>query len=783
MNMSAWWLLVATLLVIGMRAVLVVRWMRSLVALRVTFPADLTTSQLAGWWSVVQSGLPVAGWWRVCPLVWEITGTSRGIEHVLVMPSRLRGFLLPALSSALPGVRVVEVPEYLTSTPMYLSAVSMRLSDRRRPLATGRADIASGAVLSALGPVTPGESVRVSWVLSGAPAPRPVVMPVRPSMAGLGWWQRRRVEYRYRRAQEFARARQVKQDSPLLMASLRVGVVTPRGRSRAVGLVGRVTAALGVMDAPGCRVTRQWLPSWWIRSLMRRHAVPLVTWPVVVNTAELAGLSAVPLGGVLVPGLPRTGARQLPPPDALSRHGAVIGVSNYPGMTSRTLALGTTDRVRHTYVVGPSGSGKSVLLTRLIVGDANAGHGVVALDMKGDLIPDVLARLSPEAAERVLVVDAAAWDSPIGFNPLAGAHSEAERDLVTDGVVTVFRELWAGFWGPRSESVLRSCISTLLVAHASDGSSFTLCEVLPLLTDDAFRRRVITQPSMPLRLREWWGRYNALSDGERAQTISPLLNKVEAFTSRTATRLMLGQSTSGLDFRDVFTQRRVVLVTLAQGAIGTETSSLLGALLVFSLWRATLERVAVAPERRRPVFAYIDEAHTVVKLPVPLAEMLAQARGFNLGLTLANQYVAQLPAEVRAAVLGTVRTQITFAPQYDDARILSPHFPPLTAGELSGLAAFEFAMRPCIGGGTGPTITGVSLPLPDPIADATALALASRMQHGTARNLVEAALEARVHPPKTPVGSRTTGRTFTPPATPMAEVPTVDEASSTGGAR
>jgi hypothetical protein len=128
--------------------------------------------------------------------------------------------------------------------------------------------------------------------------------------------------------------------------------------------------------------------------------------------------------------------------------------------------------------------------------------------------------------------------------------------------------------------------------------------------------------------------------------------------------------------------------------------------------------------------------------------MLAQARGFQLGLTLANQYLAQLPSDVRAAVLGTVRTQITFAPQPDDARLLERHFTPLSAEELGSLAPFEFAMRPCVGGGIGPTVTGRSLPLPDVTADGAALATASRQAYGVDRALVEAALIGRVTVPR-----------------------------------
>src|SRR5262249_8081842 len=139
----------------------------------------------------------------------------------------------------------------------------------------------------------------------------------------------------------------------------------------------------------------------------RRFGVPLRRWPLFLNTAELAGLLAMPYGGLFLPGLARGGARQLPPPQSLPVRGAVVGVSNHPSSQDRPLALASIDRSRHAYVVGPAGSGKSVLLARMILGDIAAGHGVVAIDPKGDLIPDVLHRLSPEDAGRVLVVDAA----------------------------------------------------------------------------------------------------------------------------------------------------------------------------------------------------------------------------------------------------------------------------------------------------------------------------------------------------------------------------------------
>jgi hypothetical protein len=228
-----------------------------------------------------------------------------------------------------------------------------------------------------------------------------------------------------------------------------------------------------------------------------------------------------------------------------------------------------------------------------------------------------------------------------------------------------------------------------------------------------------------------------------AQYIGPVLNKVEAFTHRIPIRLMLGQS-HGVNLEDIFRERKVVLVNLAKGELGTETGNLLGALVISELWKATLARVRVPLEKRRPCFAYIDEAQDIVRLPLPIADMLAQARGFKLGLTLANQYLFQLPEAVRQAVLGTIRTQIAFAVEHDDAKILEKRFAPLTADDLSGLHAFELAMRPCVGAQTLAPVTGISLPLDEPTTNGQVVAQASRTRYGRPRADVEAAQRARI---------------------------------------
>jgi len=512
-------------------------------------------------------------------------------------------------------------------------------------------------------------------------------------------------------------------------------------------LFGRMWGACRMLNAPGAQVVRRLVPSFIVTGRLARFALPLTQRPLLVNAPEAAGLIGMPVGGITAPGLALGTARQLPPPSFMPSSGAIIGMSNYPGMTQRVLALRPSDRLRHALILGPTGSGKSWLLTRLILGDIAANRGVFVIDMKGDLIGDVLSRVNDADADRIVVIDPSQRDYPVGFNVLAATGDEDQRELVADNVLSVFKELWAAFWGPRSDQIMRAALQTLVTARATDGSPFTLVELVPLLTDPAFRRYVVESARLPDALRTFWERYTGMSDGERSTAIAPVLNKIEAFTSRSTIRLMLGQST-GIDLRDIFRKRAVVLVNLAKGSLGTETANLLGALFVIKLWHATLEQVAVPAEKRRAVFAYLDEAQDIVRLPIPMADVLAQARGLGLGVTLAHQFVAQLPEAVKAAVLGTVQSQVVFALKRIDAQTLAPDFGPLTVDDLTGLDAFEVAMRACVGGKTLAPVTGITLPLEEAVRDGSELARVSRQTHGLPRATVEAALQDRQLAPR-----------------------------------
>ncbi len=740
-------ILAAGLLVFGL--LLLARWLearswrRSLLAFRLRLPADISVDAVAGWLATVNAAThaPLFSLLSAPPVALELVGSREGIEHVLLVPRNMRDVILSGVRASLPGVRVEELPDYLSTRPTFKIAAEATLTNGRRPMGIERAEIASSALLAALQPLHGRESVVVQWIVTGGGIPHPVSS-ITANSQDHSWFFDGRVSV----DSEAVRAERLKQKEPLLHASLRVGVAAP-DRARAYSLYGRVWAALRVMNAPGVGIVRRWwLPVGLVADRVRTLAVPLIGWPLMLNTRELAGLIGFPVSDVRLPGLSLGAARQLPPATHMPTRGAVFGLSNYPGSSNRTVALRSDDRLRHTWVVGPTGAGKSTLLGNLIVQDMAAGAGVVVIDARGDLVSDVLARVPDSRRDDVIVVDPSQTARPLGFNVLSVAKGEQSRELAVDHVLHVFHDLYRSSWGPRTADILRVSLLTLMLTRAPDDSAFTLVELPELLTNDRFRGFVVRQAAVQQRhpeLRSFWRWYDGLSDAERGQVIGPVLNKLRAFVLKSPLRLLLGQST-GLDLNTIFTQRKILLVPLSKGTLGPETAQLVGSLLVASIWQLALGRVRLAPELRRPVWLYADEFQETVRLPIDLADMLAQARGLGLGLTLAHQHLGQLPEALKTAVLGTARTQLAFQLDYDDATTLARSFAPLTRDDLMGLDRFEAAMRPCVGGRTLSPVTVTTLPFPESTSDADELAKLSRERWGVDRAEVEAGLQARI---------------------------------------
>lgn len=465
----------------------------------------------------------------------------------------------------------------------------------------------------------------------------------------------------------------------------------------------------------------------------------------------MLGLLGWPLGSDDLPGYGALHPRRLPPAPGTTGVRRVIADSALPDV--KPLVLGARDALRHLYVVGPTGTGKSTLLGNLIVQDIEAGRAVVVIEPKGDLVADVLARIPAHRSADVVLLDPTD-SAPVGLNPLSrpkgASRHDGSAELAADSVLAVFRQIFGTAIGPRSADILYAGLLTL--ARRPDASLV----MLPLLlTDAGFRRSLTSSLHDPIALGPFWAAYESWSEGERAVAISPVMNKLRPLL-RPSVRAVLGQRNPRFDMRQVFTERRILLVPLSRGQLGPEAASLIGSLLVAGLWQATQARSAVPAEQRHPVMVYIDEVQDFLHLPTDIGDALAQARGLGVGFTLAHQFLSQLSSPLRSGVLANARSRICFQLADEDATVMAKGHPELDAADLTSLGSYQIYTSLFSGGKVTPYASGVTRPPSAPSADVTAIREASRRRYGRPRDEIEAGFAELLTPQKADLGA--TGR-------------------------
>ncbi|GAA2693142.1 hypothetical protein GCM10010428_71150 [Actinosynnema pretiosum subsp. pretiosum] len=426
----------------------------------------------------------------------------------------------------------------------------------------------------------------------------------------------------------------------------------------------------------------------------------------LLSVPELAGLAHLPTDAA-IPGIQRAGARAVAPPPGIATPGPQakpLGRSDTG--QQREVALRVADARYHVHVLGATGSGKSTLLGNMILADVDAGRGVVLIDPKGDLVTDVLCRLPREAADRVVLFDADSRSRPPCLNPLDGG----ETDLTVDNLVSVFRRVYSAFWGPRTDDLMRAACLTL---RAQEGVA-TLGDLPKLLADTAFRNRLTAGIGDPV-LRGFWTWYEELSDSTRSQVVSPLMNKLRAFLLRPFVRDAIAGGRSTVDMGEVL-DGGICLVRIPKGSLGEETTKLVGSLVVANTWQAATRRARVPQRLRRDCGITIDECHNFLNLPYPIEDMLAEARGFRLSMTLAHQHLGQLHRELREGLSTNARNKVYFNASPEDARELSRHTAPqLSEHDLAHLDAYHVATRLVLNGEQTRPCTVLTHPLPPAI--------------------------------------------------------------------
>jgi hypothetical protein len=373
-----------------------------------------------------------------------------------------------------------------------------------------------------------------------------------------------------------------------------------------------------------------------------------------------------------------------PAPRVSASRGAVsLGVNRFAGAESEVW-LSPEHRVRHTHIIGASGTGKSTLLFNMLRQDIERGEGVALLDPHGDLVERVLGVIPAERRDDVVLVDPSDEEHSIGFNILA-AHSDFERNLLASDLVSTFRRLSTS-WGEQMNSVLRNAILAFLESPRGG----TIADMRRFLLDAAFRKSFLGTVADPDVVFYWERAFPQLTGNK---SIGPVITRLDEFLSRKPIRLMVSQQENRLDFADILDHSRILLVKLPQGQIGRENANLLGSVVVSKIQQMAMSRQRMKESERRNFWVYLDEFHSFIT--PSMAEILTGARKYRVGLILAHQELHQLEAdrEVASAVLANCCTRIAFRVSDRDARELDSGIAHFAAADLQNLGVGEAICR------------------------------------------------------------------------------------------
>lgn len=344
----------------------------------------------------------------------------------------------------------------------------------------------------------------------------------------------------------------------------------------------------------------------------------------------------------------------------------VFAETTYKNQTVK-YGLKQADRRRHFYVIGKTGTGKSTMLANMAINDLKNNEGIAVIDPHGDLIEIILDFIPSHRINDVIYFNPADTDGRMVKMNLFEGENLAHRELIASGIISIFQKLYGYSWGPRLEYILRNALLTLLSTPQSN-----LSDIIRLLTDSKFRNTIVSTLEDPVLKNYWLNEYNQLSDRLRSESISSILNKIGQFVSSPLIRNVVDARKSSFSIEDAMNQGKILLVNLSQGKLGEDNATLLGAMLITKIQLAAMARVNKNEEDRKDFYLYVDEFQNFAT--ESFVKILSEARKYRLNLTLANQYVAQIPEEVQKAIFGNCGSIASFVMGADDAELFNKEF-------------------------------------------------------------------------------------------------------------
>lgn len=479
------------------------------------------------------------------------------------------------------------------------------------------------------------------------------------------------------------------------------------------------------------------------RNFQRENAIYL-------NTEELTSIIHFPVQTTETPTLKRLESKEAPPPNNVPQEGTLLGHSKYRGKDI-DIRITKKDRGRHMYVIGKTGSGKSVSLMNYIIQDIKDGAGVCVMDPHGELAEGVLNFIPKERADDVIIFDPSDTKRPLGLN-LLEAYDDEQKDLVALEAMNIMLKLFGSeIFSPRLQDYFRNGALTLMADNNDLG---TLIDIVRLFTNDEFQRERVAKVTNPV-VRDFWENQMAKTGQREKEEMIPFwASKFGQFITNATMRNILGQKKSAIDFRKAMDEGKIILVNLAKGKIGEINMKLLGMIIVAKIQMAALSRTDIPENKRRDFYLHVDEFQNFAT--DTFESILSEARKYHLSLTIAHQYIGQIKeagsefggkVDLAAAVFGNVGTIIAMRVGTEDAEFLEQVFEPtFTKSDIANIGKHQALTRLLIENTDSKPFNMHMFPPPEGgnAKIGKAIRELSRLKHGRPKEIIDAEILERI---------------------------------------
>lgn len=551
-------------------------------------------------------------------------------------------------------------------------------------------------------------------------------------------------------------------------------VVSSNTSARSQALLGNVVSAFSLFDSPSYNG---------FKFAVSRNVEELVTSYIfrffpqsvknnILNTVELSTLFHLPdQSNIPTSKVQRQLSKQVDGPTELLDEGFLLGYNEFRGI-KKPIRLSTNDRRRHTYIIGQTGTGKSVLLENLAFQDMMDGKGFAFVDPHGDSVEALLGKVPKERVEDVIYFNPGDMANPIGLNMFEFDHPD-QKDFLVQEAINMLYGLYdpghTGIVGPRLEHIFRNCALLLM----SDPAGGTFVDIPKCLIDQEFVKSKLKYVTDQTVLDFWTKEFPASQrSNEAGEVISWVVSKFGPFISNDAMRNIIGQTKSGFNLREIMDNKKILLVNLSKGRMGELNSKLLGIIFIMKFQAAAMGRADISEDQRVDFSLYVDEFQNFAT--ESFESILSEARKYRLNLILGNQFMTQLTDKIREAIIGNVGTVICGRIGITDAEIMEKKFQPtFEAEDLTKLPNHQSITSVMINNvPSAPFSMSWIPPMGDPNKDLnSALRRLSAAKYGKPRAIVEKEIFARLGSgAKTsqPVGSPSRiGSPSGPPAKPI----------------